>query len=300
MANKMRKPDQKPLPPRKKILLWILIGAAAVTAAVLLAVFLHGGGANSPSGGLLEELTAYRGYSRTVSQEEVDFFREIAEGGLPAGEDLDSYTREYIGLVNAKFYLGSRLGLCAPFDYAAMELRMEQENTIRAAKVADGQSVYGVTGFTPASYFRYLDAELDADIVEYLTGHADKGMEKQAENYFNTHPDAFRQLESITYQVEEKGESSTVTAEQTVLRRLENSDATLSDFLYSAQPGDSMDYRSPEGVERRVTMVETATQMPTFDEVRSTALDSWLRVEVLDGLYATIAENNPVQFDPNV
>lgn len=298
MANKKGKPDPKPLP-RRKLLLWVLVGAVAVTAAVLLAVFLRGGGENSPSGGLMEELAAYRGYSRTVSQEEYDFFREIAEDSRPAGEDADMYTKAYINRVNAKFYLGSRMGLCDPFDYAAMKLRTEQENTIRAAKVADGQTVYGVTGFTPASYFRYVEADLDAAIVTYMKDHVDKGMEEQAEDYFNAHSDAFLQLESITYQVEENGKRETVTAERATLRNMENSDGTLSDFLYSAQPGDSMDYQTPEGVERRVTLVETATQMPTFDEARDAALDAWLRAEVLDGLYATIAENNPVQFDLN-
>lgn len=297
MANKTEKPNKKPLP-RKRVLLWTLLGVAAVAVAVLLAVLWKGGRASS--GGLLEELASYRGYSRTVSREEVDFFRSLVEDDCPDGEDLDAYTKEYIGLVDAKFYLGSRLGLCDRFDYDALQLRVEQENTIRAAKIADGQTVYGVTSFTPASYFRYLEAELDADIVAYLASHADKGMEKRAEDYFNAHPDAFRQLDSITYQVEENGESTTVTAERTTLRNLENSDASLSDFLYSAQPGDTMDDQSPEGTARRVTLVETATQMPTFDEARSTALDSWLRAEALDSLYATLAENNPVQFDPNV
>lgn len=297
MANKTGKPNKKPLP-RKRVLLWTLLGVAAVAVAVLLAVLWRGGRASS--GGLLEELAAYRGYSRTVSWEEYDFFRGLVEDDCPDGEDLDAYTKEYIGLVDAKFYLGSRLGLCDTFDYAALLLRVEQENTIRAAKIADGQTVYGVTSFTPASYFRYLETELDADIVAYLASHADKGMEKQAEDYFNAHPDAFRQLDSITYQVEENGESTTVTAERTTLRNLENSDPTLSDFLYSAQPGDTMDDQSPEGTARRVTLVESATQMPTFDEARATALDTWLRAEALDSLYATLAENNPVQFDPNV
>lgn len=297
MANKTGKPNKKPLP-RKRVLLWTLLGAAAVAVAVLLAVLWRGG--RSSSGGLLEELAAYRGYSRTVSREEVDFFRSLVKDDCPEGEDLDAYTREYIGLVDAKFYLGSRLGLCDRFDYAALLLRVEQENTIRAAKVADGQAVYGVTSFTPASYFLYLEANLDADLMEYLTAHADKSMEAGAKEYFDAHPDAFRQLDSITYRVEENGESSTVTAERTTLRNLENSDATLSDFLYSAQPGDTMDYQSPEGMARRVTLVETATQMPTFDEAQSAALDAWLRAEALDGLYATLADNNPVQFESNV
>lgn len=300
MARQTGKQEKKPLP-RKKALLGTLLGVAVVAVAVLLAVFLgRGGGEKAPSGGLLEELAAYRGYSRTVSEEELDFFRELTKDDVPDGQDAEEYTRAYISLVDAKFYLGSQLGLCDRFDYAAMTLRLEQENTIRAAKVADGQAVYGVTSYTPGSYFRYLEAELDADLVEYLVSHADQAMEEGAKAYFDAHADTFVQLDSITYQVEENGESSTVTAERSTLRNLENSDPTLSDFLYSAQPGDAMDYQTPEGTDRRVTLVETATQMPTFDEARSSALDSWLRAEVLDGLYATLAEQNPVQFESNV
>lgn len=295
MASKRPKTDKQPQS-RGRTLLWVLLGAVA--AAVLLAALLWG--QRAPSGGLLDQLAGYKGYSRTVSEEEYDFFRALAAESLPAGGDLDEHTRAYIDRVNAKFYLGSRLGLCESLDLATLELRMEQENTIRAAKVADGQTVYGVTRFTLESYFRYVDTQLDAQVADYLVSHADKAMERGARDYFDAHPDVFLQLESITYQLEENGQTETIQAERTLLRNLENSDATLSDFLYAAQPGDTMDYQSAAGTARRVTLVETKTQMPTFDEARAAALDGWVRTQVLDDLYDTLAKNNPVKLDGNV
>ena len=49
-------------------------------------------------------------------------------------EEKAQKVKEYINSVNAVFYLGEKLGLCEPYSFGEMKLRMEQENASRKAK----------------------------------------------------------------------------------------------------------------------------------------------------------------------
>lgn len=276
-------------------------------ATVLLAAAVLVGGlvlwrTSRPKGaqeGLLQELSAYQAPIRTVSREEYDFFCEFVQKNRSAPTDpvaLEQFTKDYISLVNAKFALGSHLGLCDSYDYSAMLLRMEQENTIRAAKAANGETVYGVTQYTPSTYFSYLESNLETDLVDHLVTHADRSMEEQARAYYDADPARFQQLASVTYELEENGQSRSETLTSTELRSLERANSILAEFLYTAQPNETLDYQSPEGAPCRATLVETVYETPAFDDAVSTVVRSWLNVQIMDGLYASVAENAPAVF----
>ena len=55
-------------------------------------------------------------------------------------------------------------------------------------------------------------------------------------------------------------------------------------------------YRSPDGVLRRAALIDAVYEIPDFEDTVSSAVRSWLNVEVMDELYASIAENAPVVF----
>ena len=271
----------------------VLIAAAAITLAAL----SRNRTAEEP-GGLIAELRAWRGGSRTVGQEEYDFFYRLTarNNASAGGEELDQLTRERIALVNAKFALGSHLDLCEPYDFEVMQFRMEQENMIRGARADSGETVYGTTRFDLNTYFSYLDSTLDADIVNYLVEHADRPMREQARAYYDAHRSSFEQLVSITYELEVGGRTTSETLSSAGMRSLQNADGTLSDFLYTAQPGDVLEYRSADGVLRRATLIDAVYEIPDFDDAASSAVLSWLYAEVMDELYASIARNSPVIF----
>lgn len=270
-----------------------------IAAAVILAAVLNRSGPDADGEGLLGELSGWSGYSRTVTQAEYDFFYDLVKRDLYAAEgeaDVDRLTRDYVNKVNAKFYLGSRLGLCEPYDFAVMQLRMEQENAVRKAEKESGGTVYGVTQYTLSSYFNYLDSNLETKIVDYLVEHADQPMLDRAEEYYNAHPDSFTYLASLTYTMERGGQTATETLDSAGLRTLQKTDEALGEFLASAQPGEALNYEDADGSLCRATLVETVYETPAFADASSSALRTWLNAEVADGLYETVARNNPVSF----
>ncbi|MBC5738054.1 hypothetical protein [Lawsonibacter faecis] len=282
--------------------LWIAAVAAAVIvlAVIVWAAVQYGLPAPAAAENLMAELSSYQGAIRTVGREEYNFFSDYVKKNLPAagsGEAQEQLTRDYINKVNAKFSLGNHLGVCSPFEFAAMELRMEQENTIRGAKADSGETVYGVTGFTLETYFRYLESTLEEDILNYLVEYADQDMLEQARVYYDAHRSSFEQLVSITYELEENGEATTETLSSAGMRTLEKGDETLAEFLYNAQPGETLDYQSPDGAPRHAALVDAVYEIPGFDDAVSAAVHAWLNVEVMDALYETVAENAPVAFD---
>lgn len=291
------------IPSHKGKLVWgIAIAAVLVIAAVIvLAAALKGKKAQESPAGLMAELSGWQGSSRTVGPEEYDFFCGVVARNFPAAgseEEQEQLVRDYIAKVNARFALGNYLGLCEPFDFATMEFRMEQENTIRRAKAANGDTVYGATQFELPSYFSYLDTNQETEIVNYLVEHADQPMIDQARAYYDAHQDSFEQLVSITYEIEADGQTTAETLSSAGMRTLEKDDSLLADFLYTAQPGDTMDCPSPGGnAVRRVTLVDAVYEIPTFDNAVAAAVSAWLNVEVMDGLYASIAEKAPVTFE---
>lgn len=286
--------------PSGRTALLIAGGAAALAAVciVLLLVLRGGGGPQAPQSDLLGELRALRGYSRSVSQREYDFFRELAARELYGGEgaDLDQLARERAAEVSARFYLGSRLGLCETFDFATLEYRMEQENAVRQAKLEAGEAVYGAKQYTLPTYFSYLDSNLETDLLNYLIGHADQPMLEQAEAYYDADPDRFRMLTSITYTLERDGQTSTESVDSAGLRTLQNAGDPLGDFLASAQPGEALDFTGAEGEALRAVLKETKYETPAFADAQGAVLSTWLNAEVLDGLYETVARNNPLTF----
>ena len=298
----MSKRENKPMGrtvPRKGI-----IAAVAAVVLVIIAVIVWAAvrgkkpDAEKPEG-LLEELTSFQGVFRTVDQEEYDFFHALVQKNFPAASDeaeLDQMTRDYINQMNAKFALGSYLGLCEPYSFALLEFRMEQENAIRAAKTANGEAVYGATQFTLESYFSYLETTLEEEIMNYLVEHADQPMLEQAEAYFDANPSIFTQLVSISYELEENGQTSSETLTSTGMRSLEASDGTLAEFLYTAQPGETLEDQLPDGSARKATLIDAVYEVPDFDDAVSTAVRSWLNAEIIDGLYESIAQNAPVSF----
>lgn len=302
MAKQTKKSSGK-AQTRKTVCIAAAIAAVLLIAvAVILVTALNRSGPEVDGGGLLEELSGLSGYSRTVSQTEYDFFYNLVERDLYAAEgeeDVDQITQDYVNEVNAKFYLGSCLGLCEPFDFAVMQFRMEQENAIRKAEKENGGTIYGVTQFTLTSYFNYLDSNLETEIVNYLIDHADQPMLDWAEEYYNANLTSFTYLASLTYTLERDGKTATETLDSAGLRTLQNMDETLGGFLASAQPGDALDYEDAGGLPCRAVLVDAVYETPAFADARAAALRIWLNAEVMDGLYASIAQNVPVTFALN-
>lgn len=293
-------PNRKVVKKRKK---FVLIGAVAlvlVAGLVILIVSVAREGQPKETS-LLETLEGYKGYIRQVGQEEYDFYTALVMRDLTeelSAEELDAKVKEYINTVNATFYLGNRLGLCESYSFQGLQNQMQHENDSRKMKKEKGEPIYGLEQFDLTSYFQYVKSNLEVELMNYLVEHADNTLIEQAKAYFEADPDAYREVASITYHVTENGQTTLHTASQEEIRTLQNQDGELFDFLAEAEQGDSFTYEVA-GSEREVEVISIEYQGTTFEESQTTILRDYIQEQVYKNLIATIAKNNPVEFDLN-
>ena len=265
----------------------------------LILVTLTACGNSEQSAGILDTIESYRGYTRVITKEEYDFYKYFVERDLSepvSDEKLDELIKEYAGKVNAAFYLGNKLDLCEPYSFETLQLRMEQENASRQAKLQEGEAVYGLEQFTLQTYFQYTVDNLETSLHQYLETHADKGILKQAEKYYEENKEIFRNRESVTYEVNMNGTTETITADGEQLSMLGKSDPGLADFLNGAEIGeiysDVQNYQERQVVLRDITYSEEG-----FENNKELILYRYVRNELYESIIEQVAENNPVEFE---
>ena len=251
--------------------------------------------------GLLKAIENYKGYSRTISKEEYDFYAYFVERDLPgkvSDEEFDSLVKVYANEVNAVFYLANRIGFCEPYSFEVLEMRMQQENTKRQIQLEEGEVVYGLEQFTLETYFQYTLDNLQASLQGYLEEYADEEMMNLAKEYYQAHEEDFIYRKEIVYEQTVDGVTETVTADVDMLSVLGKADIGLADFLGSAQVGDTYaddrDYK-----DRRVTIKEITYSEKGFKNNEQMALYLLIREELYEKVINMVAGNNPLQFETN-
>lgn len=272
-----------------------------MTAAVLvlyLVAMIVTGCTKEQEPGLLETLEGYKGYTRQVGTEEYQFFEELVlreQSDEMSEEEKAQKVKEYINSVNAVFYLGEKLGLCEPYSFGEMKLRMEQENASRKAKKESGEPIYGLEQFEADSYFRYVFSSLEADIKEYLTDNADDALIADARKHYEKYPEEYEISKVITYSVEEGDTVASYTVPYEKLSSMQNADGELFDFLACAAEGDTFEYSFGDS-SRRGSIVSVETERKSFEENTREILSEYIGDQVYDSLIEKVSQNNPVEF----
>lgn len=250
---------------------------------------------------VLSMIDSYRGYIRIVSTEELEFYKYFVERDLPepvTEEELLSLTKDYANRVNAAFYLGNRWGLCEPYSFEALKLRMEQENTERKIKLEQGEVVYGLEEFTLDIYFQYVMDNLQSSLQGQLEADADKEILEMAEQYYTEHSEDFVYRKEVVYDQFLNGKKETLTADVDMLSVLGKTDTALADFLQMADASEIYEDVIEEG-ERRVVLKEITYSEEGYENNAEMALYRLVRDELYDSVIDMVAKNNPVQFETN-
>lgn len=249
--------------------------------------------------GIVASLESYKGYIRTVSSEEYDFYKYFVERDLTkavSADELDQMIKDYINEVNAVFYLGNKLGLYESYSFDLLKLRMEQENRDRQLKLEKGEVVYGLEQFTLETFYQYERENLENDIIDYIMENADQSLIDQAEQYYDENKEAYKERESVAYEITYAGETTEEESDRNELDILGNADETLADFLEQGQIGESYT-DTKDGEERTVVITGISYVEPDFEEDMSLAVRTYIRYQLFDEIIATVAENNPVEFE---
>lgn len=269
-----------------------------ILVMILAAANLFGCGAVKEES-LWETLSAYKGYSRIVSQEEYDFYKYFVERDLPnevTDAELSEKVKAYVNQVNAAFYLGNKIGLHEPYSFNLLQIRMEQENADRKLKLEQGEAVYGLEQFDLNSYFQYELSNLEVDIQSYILENCDSQLCRQAEEYYNSNKENYIVRDEVAYQVTIDGETETVIADRTQLDFLGNADMGLADFLESAEVNDTYE-DVQNGKQRSVVVTDIQYGEMSFTENATALIEIYIGAEFYPALIEEIAKNNPVEFD---
>lgn len=248
---------------------------------------------------LLEGLYSYQGYTRVISEEEMEFYRYFVERDLPNDTDENEITekvKEYANEVNAIFYLGNKLGFCEPYSFDALKLRMEQENTERKISLEQGEVVYGLEEFSLEIYFQYVMDNVESDLQSFLEENADEGIYSRAETYYQEHEEDFIYRKEVTYEQTLDGVTQTLTADVDTLSLLGKTDTAMADFLQMAESGEIYEDTTEEG-ERRILLKEITYSDKGYENNVEMALYRVVRDELYDEVIKTVAMNNPVSFE---
>lgn len=268
-----------------------MIVVTIIFAVVAAGLFMAHQTTRGDSFHMLKELSTLSA-EREISAEEYEFFAKLARK-QGRGED-EADVKAYIGEINAEFYLGSRMEVCEPFDYAVFQYRTQAENTDRAMKKVNGQVYYGPDSFTEESYFEYIYSRLRSDILTWLVDNRDRDMERAAHRFYEAHKDQFTGIKTVTYEVTEDGVTEKKVMENTEFRTMGQSDPTLMDFLESAQVGDEK--LLPDGTGRTVRKLDITTDLMPFQGQERYVVELWLVEDVLDELIHTIAGHTELVF----
>ena len=292
-GNKLKSNDLKKL----------ICGGIVLAAVCVGGLFLIQGQSSHENGGgntgsLLEQIESYSGYTRSVSQEEYDFYKYFVERenyGIEDEQELDRLVREYINEVNAVFYLGNKLNLCEPYSFSLMELRMEQENRNRELKKENDEVIYGLEQFTLETYYQYTRENLENDIYACLEQDLDRDQMKLAEDYYNNNKESFESIESITYDLITEEGTETLTADKETLDFMGNSDMGLADFLITGEVGDVYTDTFSQS-ERKAEIKEIVYSENTFAANKEAAVYLYVREELYPSCIEGVAQRNPVEF----
>ena len=255
---------------------------------------------NKPA--IIAQVEEFKGYTRYIGKEEYELCSYFAL--RDAAEDLSEEEKKerveaYINRVNAVFYLGNKLGLCEPYSFDVIKLRMEQENEIRKIKKEKGEPIYGLESFSLNTYFQYMLDTVEADLKTYLEGQADNEVIAAARKYFEENKEDFLYREEVVYTSEVAGREETLTADADMISFLGDADPGLADFLLVGEPGEVYEDIAGEG-NRRVVIAEVKNSPDTFEHNRDAAIITYIYGPLYTQLIDMVAENNPVTYDTDV
>lgn len=244
---------------------------------------------------IISDIEGTKGYVRTVSDEEKEFYSGLLEKSLEEGEDLEKAVEEKINEDNALYLISNKMGLTQPYSFQLLKDNMEKENRTRKAKLQQGIVFYGKEEFTLEEYYDWNLSNIKTDVVEYLYSECDDYYREDCEKYYNENSEEYRELSEIVFKIDENGSVSEKTLTGEDLSSLAKSDSDLYTALYNGEEGSEIVVEN-SNESRKVTILSKEYGTSTFDEAYVMVMRDYLSNCVLEDLIEITAEENPVEF----
>lgn len=218
------------------------------------------------------------------------------------GQTPTEYAKERAldALVEAKeeFILADERGILEYKDYDGMMEDMEKENKERAEKEESGEAYYGLTEYTPFTYYQYLSGNVRSELEKDQEEKTDP-TEEQLQQVYEENKENLTLGTVYNYTVRYADGTEETVSQNT--REIGKEDTTIEDLInnYFAymQPGETVQGYSYHGDTADITLqsVEDLGYM-SFEEAEYSLRAFYARTEISD-LIAERVENAEIVFD---
>lgn len=230
----------------------------------------------------------------TISQEEYNFYCEIVQKDYK-GKDkkkLEKLTKEYAESVYAQYALGQKYGVCEPYSYEYLKMKMETENQQRKAKHEAGEVVYGILEYKLDGYLQYQLSNVRLSVIDQIVKSSDEKLEKKAKEYWKENQVKFKRIDSVEYQLGQ--EKKTVTWKD--FPTLEKIDSQLFTYLYEGKEGDVFSIEK-EGDTIQGKIIRKTMKNPKFEENKVEIIKNYVATVYYDKLTEEFKKENILEYE---
>ena len=230
-------------------------------------------------------------------QPDDEFWNTEVDGQTPT-----EYAKERAldAVVEAKeeFILADERGILEYKDYNGMMDDMEKENEERAEKEESGEAYYGLTEYTPFTYYQYLSGNVRSELEKSQEEITDP-TEEELRQVYEENKENLTLGQVYNYTVRYADGTEETVSQNT--REIAKDDTTIEDLIdnYFAyvQPGETIQGYIYHGETADITLqsIEDLGYM-SFEEAEYSLRAFYARIEISD-LIAERAENAEIVFD---
>lgn len=230
-------------------------------------------------------------------QPDEGFWEREADGTTPI-EFARERALEAAVQAKEEFILAAERGILEYQDYNGMMDDMEKENADRADKKEQGDAFYGISEFTPFTYYQYLNGNIRAEL-EHSQEEYSKPTKAQLREVYEANKENLTLGTVFTYTVVYADGREETVSQNT--REIGKEDSTTEDLIYnyfvSMEPGDSIGEYSYRG-ETAEIILQSAENLGylSFEDAQEDLRVLFARSDLAE-LIAKRAANAEIIFD---
>lgn len=230
-------------------------------------------------------------------QPDNEFWNTEVDGQTPT-----EYAKERAldAVVEAKeeFILADERGILEYKDYDGMMEDMEAENEKRAQQQEDGEAFYGLTEYTPFTYYQYLSGNVRSELEKDQEEQSDP-TEEQLQAVYEENKENLTL--GTVYEYTVRYEDGTEESVSQNTRDIGKEDTTTEDLIYNyfayMNPGETIQGYSYRGETADITLQSVEDQgYMSFEEAEDSLRTFFARNEISE-LIADRVENAEIVFD---
>lgn len=242
-------------------------------------------------------VTANYYWTNYEMQPDKEFWRTEIDGQTPL-EYAKERALAAVTEAKVEFALAAEKDILEYKDYDELLADMEEENSVRAEKQEKGEAVYGITEYTPFTYYQYLNGNARAEVEKKMIDEVDP-TEEELKKVYEDNKETFSLGQVYDYTVKYADGTEEKVSQNT--REIGKEESTKEDLIYNyfseMKPGQVVENYYYQGKEADVVF-ESVKNLgyATFEESKESLKAFYARAK-LNELIAEKTENAEISMN---